>query len=54
VVEDADEPLPAGDDLQRALEDAGFAIIGRHASLAGNGDAPSPVTPLVLVAESGA
>jgi ubiquinone/menaquinone biosynthesis C-methylase UbiE len=39
-------------ELRRMLEDAGFAIIGRHASLAGNGDAPSPVTPLVLVAET--
>lgn len=35
-------------ELQRMLEDAGFALIGRHASLAGEGE-PSPVTPLVLV-----
>jgi SAM-dependent methyltransferase len=39
-----------GDELCRMLEDAGFAVIGRYASLAGEG-APSPVTPLVLVAE---
>jgi hypothetical protein len=32
------------------LEDAGFAVIGRHASLAGDSE-PSPATPLVLVAE---
>ena len=40
-------------ELQGMLEDAGFTVIARHASLAGEGD-PSPVTPLVLVAESGA
>jgi ubiquinone/menaquinone biosynthesis C-methylase UbiE len=39
-------------ELRRMLEDAGFAVIGCHASLAGNGDEPSPVTPLVLVAEA--
>jgi SAM-dependent methyltransferase len=39
------------DELRRMLEDAGFAVIGRHASLAGEGE-PSPVTPLVLVAEA--
>jgi SAM-dependent methyltransferase len=37
-------------DLHRMLENAGFALIGRHASLAGKGE-PSPATPLVLVAE---
>jgi SAM-dependent methyltransferase len=37
-------------ELHRMLEDAGFALIGRHASLAGEGE-PSPATPLVLVAE---
>jgi ubiquinone/menaquinone biosynthesis C-methylase UbiE len=37
-------------ELRRMLEDAGFALIGRHASLAGEGE-PSPATPLVLVAE---
>jgi SAM-dependent methyltransferase len=37
-------------ELRRMLEDAGFAVIGRHASLAGEGE-PSPATPLVLVAE---
>jgi SAM-dependent methyltransferase len=36
-------------ELQRMLEDAGFAFISRHASLAGPGE-PSPATPLVLVA----
>jgi hypothetical protein len=40
-------------ELQDMLEDAGFTVIARHASLAGEGH-PSPVTPLVLVAESGA
>jgi ubiquinone/menaquinone biosynthesis C-methylase UbiE len=39
-------------ELRRMLEHAGFAIIERHASLAGKGDEPSPVTPLVLVAEA--
>jgi len=38
------------DELRSMLEDAGFAVIGRHASLAGEGD-PSPTTPLVLVGE---
>jgi SAM-dependent methyltransferase len=38
------------DELSRMLEDAGFAVIGRYASLAGEGE-PSPATPLVLVAE---
>ena len=37
-------------ELRRMVEDAGFAVIGRHASLAGEGE-PSPATPLVLVAE---
>jgi hypothetical protein len=37
-------------ELRRMLEDAGFAVIGCHASLAGEGE-PSPATPLVLVAE---
>ena len=39
-------------ELRRMLEDAGFALTGRHASLAGEGGAPSPETPLVLVAEA--
>jgi SAM-dependent methyltransferase len=39
------------DELRRMLEDAGFAVVGRHASLAGRGE-PSPGTPLVLVGES--
>jgi SAM-dependent methyltransferase len=38
------------DELRRMLEGAGFAVIGRHASLAAEGE-PSPTTPLVLVAE---
>jgi SAM-dependent methyltransferase len=37
-------------ELCRMLEEAGFALVGRHASLAGEGE-PSPATPLVLVAE---
>jgi ubiquinone/menaquinone biosynthesis C-methylase UbiE len=37
-------------ELRRMVEDAGFAVIGRHASLAGEGE-PSPATALVLVAE---
>ena len=37
-------------ELHRMLEDAGFALVGRHASLAGEGE-PSPGTPLVLVGE---
>src|SRR3989440_7651835 len=40
-------------ELRRMLEDAGFALIGCHASLAGRGE-PSPVTPLVLVAKASA
>jgi SAM-dependent methyltransferase len=39
------------DELRRMMEGAGFAVIGRHASLAGGGE-PSPGTPLVLVGES--
>ena len=39
-------------ELRRMLEDAGFRVTGRHASLAGGGDEPTPVTPLVLVAEA--
>jgi SAM-dependent methyltransferase len=38
------------DELRRMLDAAGFAVVGRHDSLAGEGE-PSPVTPLVLVAE---
>jgi SAM-dependent methyltransferase len=38
-------------ELRRMLEDAGFAITGCYASLAEGGGEPSPVTPLVLVAE---
>jgi SAM-dependent methyltransferase len=37
-------------ELRRMVEDAGLRVVGRHASLAGEGE-PSPVTPLVLVAE---
>jgi SAM-dependent methyltransferase len=37
-------------ELRRMLEQAGFVVVGRHASLAGDGE-PSPATPLVLVAE---
>jgi len=40
------------DELRRMLEKAGFAVTGRHASLAGEGE-PSPTTPLVLVGETG-
>jgi SAM-dependent methyltransferase len=40
----------SGDELRRMLEDAGFAVIGHHASLAGEGE-PSSATPLVLVGE---
>jgi SAM-dependent methyltransferase len=40
------------DELERMLENAGFAVIARHASLAGDGE-PSPDTPLVLVARAG-
>jgi SAM-dependent methyltransferase len=38
------------DELCRMLEEAGFAVVERHASLEGTGE-PSPTTPLVLVAE---
>jgi SAM-dependent methyltransferase len=38
-------------ELRRMLEAAGFAVLGRHASLAGDGE-PSRATPLVLVAEA--
>ncbi len=38
-------------ELRRMLDGAGFAVIGRHASLAGEGE-PCPATPLVLVAEA--
>jgi ubiquinone/menaquinone biosynthesis C-methylase UbiE len=41
------------DELGRMLEEAGFAVVGRHASLAGEGE-PSSSTPLVLVGEAGA
>jgi SAM-dependent methyltransferase len=37
-------------ELRRMVEHAGFEVIARHASLTGSGE-PSPVTPLVLVAE---
>jgi SAM-dependent methyltransferase len=37
-------------ELRRLVEEAGLTVIERHASLAGRGE-PSPVTPLVLVAE---
>jgi len=37
-------------ELRRMLESAGFAVVARHATLAGEGE-PSPATPLVLVAE---
>ena len=37
-------------ELRRMLERAGFAVVARHATLAGEGE-PSPTTPLVLVAE---
>jgi SAM-dependent methyltransferase len=37
-------------ELRWMLEGAGFAVIGHHASLAGEGE-PSPATALVLVAE---
>jgi hypothetical protein len=39
------------DELGRMLEEAGFAVHGRHASLAGEGE-PSSTTPLVLVGEA--
>jgi SAM-dependent methyltransferase len=39
------------DELGRMLERAGFAVIGRHGSLSGQGE-PSPVTPLVLVGQA--
>jgi SAM-dependent methyltransferase len=38
------------DELRRMLEHAGFAVVGCHASLRGEGE-PSPITPLVLVAQ---
>ena len=38
------------DELRRMLEEAEFEVVGRYASLRGNGE-PSPITPLVLVAE---
>jgi SAM-dependent methyltransferase len=41
------------DELRRMLEDAGLAVVARHGSLAGGGE-PSPITPLVLVAEPAA
>jgi hypothetical protein len=41
------------DELCRMLEDAGFAVVERHASLEGTGE-PGPSTPLVLVAEPSA
>jgi len=34
------------------LEDAGFVITARRGSLVGDADEPSPITPLVLVAEA--
>ena len=37
-------------ELRRMLEQVGFAVVARHATLAGEGE-PSPATPLVLVAE---
>ena len=37
------------DELRRLLEEAGFVVVGRHGSVAGDGE-PSPATPLVLVA----
>jgi hypothetical protein len=40
----------SGDELRHMLEGAGFTVIGRHASLAGEGE-PSAATPLVLVGE---
>jgi SAM-dependent methyltransferase len=38
-------------ELRRMLEEAGFEVVGRHASLRGGGE-PSPITPLVLVAQA--
>jgi SAM-dependent methyltransferase len=38
------------DELRGMLEGAGFAVVGRYASLAGDAE-PSPATPLVLVGE---
>jgi SAM-dependent methyltransferase len=38
------------DELRNMLEKAGFEVVGCHASLRGEGE-PSPITPLVLVAE---
>ena len=37
------------DELRRLVEQAGFVVVGRYGSLAGEGE-PSPATPLVLVA----
>jgi SAM-dependent methyltransferase len=37
-------------ELRRMLNGAGFELIGRHASLGGEGE-PAPTTPLVLVGE---
>jgi SAM-dependent methyltransferase len=37
------------DELRRLVEEAGFVVVGRHASLAGDSE-PTPATPLVLVA----
>jgi hypothetical protein len=39
------------EELRRMLEGAGFGVVGRYASLAGE-DEPSAGTPLVLVAEA--
>jgi SAM-dependent methyltransferase len=36
-------------ELRRLVEDAGFVVLGQHASLAGDGE-PSPASPLVLAA----
>ena len=39
------------DELRRMLEEAEFEVVGRYACLRGKGE-PSPITPLVLVAEA--
>ena len=39
------------DELHRMLEEAEFEVVRRYASLRGEGE-PSPITPLVLVAEA--
>src|SRR5437763_3636591 len=39
------------DELRRMLEEAEFEVVGRYASLRGKGE-PSPITPLVLVAQA--